>query len=165
MVKLAEALLRRKDLGARQSDLQSEIYNSLFAYEGEGEDGPDVGDLLREHQELSDVIFTLTVNINRTNNMTPSGYNDLSLMEAIAYRDSLLRTSQLLGNVAAQVSSPGTSAFGGVGGRRTKDDLKVVARYDKKVAASMRNAAAEQLRRLEVAIQKTNWTAELQEIE
>ncbi len=164
-MKLAEALLRRKELGKRQSDLQAEIYGSLIAYQGEEDDGPDVGELLREHEELSNTIYLLTVNINRTNNVTPSGYNDLSLMEAIAYRDSLLRTTQLLGSVTAQLSSPSSSAFGGVGGRRTKDDLKVVARYDKKLAAASRDAAAAELHRLEVAIQKTNWTAELQEIE
>ncbi len=161
-MKLAEALLRRKELGKRLGDLQTEIYGNLTTYEGEEQQGPEVEELLREHEALSTTIYALTVNINRSNNVTPSGYNNLSLMEAIAYRDALLRTAQLLESVTTQLSSPGSSAYGG---RRTKDDLKVVARYDKKLAAASRNATTEELHRLEVAIQTTNWTAELQEID
>lgn len=150
-MKLAEALLERKNLKIRIDSLRNRAYQNALIQEGD-EVTEDPSQLLAEANDAALQMGLLIQRINATNNVTrlESG---LTLADAIVERDMLDLRRQNLDFVLNRTAIRQD--------RVTRTEIKYVPTID--VAKTRREVdhLAQQRRELDAQIQAANWTAEL----
>jgi len=156
-MKLAEALIVRKDLGARLGQLTALFNSAAFVINGET---PEfcAADILREVEEKYAALEALNVKINQVNNATEVPGMGLNLMQAIAKRDLLKARHATLSAMVGQLS---------VRNRRYEFDRETKVTLAegisiKEMQATV-DAVAREHRTLDVAIQAVGWTTEVPE--
>lgn len=156
---IAEALAQRKDLLNESNDLQTRIVANAVRYEDDDEgDQEDPKELIMRLDVVQAEARKLTVTINEVNNVTRFNFDgeNLSLMEAIALRESLLARQRAYKVLAETGKNP----YRGYGAR-TKDEIKQVVKIDTKEMRKRADDAASKVRRLDMEIQKVNWATEI----
>ena len=94
-MKLAEALLLRRDLNNRLFQLRNEISSSVLVQEGDTLDR-SITELFKEYDEINQQYSELVVAINRKNATASLADSALLLMEALEQREQLRRKHALL---------------------------------------------------------------------
>lgn len=154
-MKLAEALIEKKDLQVRISDLQSRYTTAAVVETGEKAD-EDADELLKSLEGALERMETLTVNINTTNNQVQLDENR-TLMHAIARRDSLkIQINQFNGIITAIRHRNRSRSYGENLPKMVVSEGVNVASFIKKV-----DALAKELRILDAAIQASNWANDM----
>jgi methyl-accepting chemotaxis protein len=150
-MKLAEALIQRKDLKERIKALADRMCEDALVQEGDRptEDPVEllkqVNDLIAQHRDL-------VVRINETNLKTflPNGR---SLTEAIAERDALNHYFDIL-NRLASASIPAR-------GRYSRNEIRLIPTVDVAEVRKLADRTGKAIRELDAQIQAVNWTAEI----
>ena len=152
-MRLAEALLHRKELATRIKEDIEALSTAVITPDGLGPD-EDPHALLRQIHTAQDDLEALVIRINRTNNraLTSGG---LILMEAIAHRDMLSKRVEHLKEL--------TKAILGRNRRELWTDKAPIQTTHVSVESlrSKLNASSQELRELDLAIQAANWASEL----
>lgn len=159
---LAEALASRKSALKKIGDLEARIAASAVSYEDEKPDDK-VADLLGEFYGLSEDFESLSTRINRTNNDITLHFDgrELSMMEAVALRESLLLRQRGLRRIADSIEQAQGRGRYSYGGRRTKDELKQTVHLAPTTVRKDADKLSERIERLNVAMQSVNWTTEV----
>ncbi|NQX26188.1 DIP1984 family protein [Microbacteriaceae bacterium VKM Ac-2854] len=154
-MKLAEALLERADLQKRIEALRSRIVANASYQEGE-EPAENAAELLEECIRSLAALETLVTAINRSNTLatTPDGR---SLTAALAARETLRSEHSIL------VHAADAAAGGARMQRQLRSELRYVSALPVAQLRARADEVAQRLRELDVAIQRTNWEAELVE--
>lgn len=167
---LAEALAARKDALKEIEDLRERIATAAVRYEDQDTPVESPAGLVSKLADRLDTLESLSVRINRTNNATRLAFDtrELSLMEAIAFRERLTLEAKAHRAAVDAVETALGSASGGrrralFGSRRTKDDIREIATIDLAAERSVADGLSETVRRLDLALQQRNWTTELLE--
>lgn len=150
-MKLAEALLLRRDLNNRLFQLRNEISSSVLVQEGDTLDR-SITELFKEYDEINQQYSELVVAINRKNATASLADSALLLMEALEQREQLRRKHALLTQALDK-----TKAAPRIG----RNEIRLVRTIDTKTLTEQLNATAKQLRELDGKIQQTNWLVDL----
>lgn len=150
-MKLAEALLLRRDLNNRLFQLRNEISSSVLVQEGDTLDR-SITELFKEYDEINQQYSELVVAINRKNATASLADSALLLMEALEQREQLRRKHALLTQALDE-----TKAAPRIG----CNEIRLVRTIDTKTLTEQLNATAKQLRELDGKIQQTNWLVDL----
>ena len=164
-MKLAEALIARKNSVARIAELKERFDRAAVHEEGE-EPEEDAAALLESLKAQFEQHYELIRDINKTNNATMvttsrSGSNTTTLMEAIAWRDVLKFRHGYYSRMAQEIRNRNESARYG---------LRALEKPAKKVLSAgvsltdindIVNSTAAELRSLDAAIQAAGWSTEL----
>ncbi|MGB9866523.1 MAG: DIP1984 family protein [Bacillota bacterium] len=152
-MKLAEALLERKDLLKRLEVLRERLVADAKVQEGDQPAG-DPEELLSEAEGLCQRLKGMVVAINRANSRAclPDGR---TLTEAIAERDVLRLWHELLAAVA-EAAVPSRDRFG-----LGRQEIKYVPTVDVAALRKRADEVAKACRELDAEIQAANWEAEL----
>lgn len=156
-MKLAEALLQKKELVARINNLNERISEAAVYPEGQ-EPEESASDLLVMVDEDYKTLEDLTVRINQTNNLVVLGEgSSVSVMQAIAKRDVLKSKIAIYGSIVASIRQRNR------GGRYMAETTKMALATDVDVQGLIKSVDGFQrdLRVLDAAIQSVNWTTEL----
>ena len=152
-MKLAEALLERKDLKTKVDNLRARAVQSALVQEGDvPAEAPT--ELLREMNEAIEQLGVLIRRINATNNVTQLP-NGTTISDAIVQRD-MLELRRLALDVVLNRAAVRQERF-------ARNEIKFVPTID---VASMRresDAVAQARRELDTQIQAVNWSADLLE--
>lgn len=152
-MKLSEALVLRADIQKRLQQVHQRLTLSVLVQEGEQPpENPE--ELLAELDRLLNQFRNLISRINRTNVRAtlPSG---LSITEALAQRDALDVHYRMLQDVAKRASER-TQRF-------TRSEIRVVPTIEVAALRRQQDGIARERRELDLAIQATNWTTELED--
>ncbi|MFZ4845350.1 DIP1984 family protein [Enterococcus casseliflavus] len=150
-MKLAEALLLRRDLNNRLFQLRNEISSSVLVQEGDTLDR-SITELFKEYDEINQQYSELVVAINRKNATASLADSALLLMEALEQREQLRRKHALLTQALDETKA--TPRMG-------RNEIRLVRTIDTKTLTEQLNTTAKQLRELDGKIQQTNWLVEL----
>jgi len=150
-MKLAEALLLRRDLNNRLFQLRNEISSSVLVQEGDTLDR-SITELFKEYDEINQQYSELVVAINRKNATASLADSALLLMEALEQREQLRRKHALL--TQALDDTKAASRMG-------RNEIRLVRTIDTKTLTEQLNTTAKQLRELDGKIQQTNWLVDL----
>ncbi|MCU1406565.1 MAG: hypothetical protein JWQ43_2868 [Glaciihabitans sp.] len=153
-MKLAEALLERADLQKRIEALQSRVVANASHQEGE-EPAENAGELLQECLRALATLERLVTAINVTNTTTMT-VDGRSLTAALSSREVLRSRHSILVRAA-------DAASGNWGQRQMRSELRQVSALPVKDIRAQADTVAQQLRELDVEIQRTNWEADLQQ--
>jgi hypothetical protein len=153
-MKLAEALLQRSDAQRRVDQLRDRVTANARYQEGE-EPIEDAAELLRQAVDTLTALESLVVRINLTNARTTLA-DGSTMTAALARRETLRATHALLANA----SDAARGASGGY--RQLRSELRMFSALPVAELRDRADAVAQDLRELDVEIQKTNWEAELQ---
>ncbi len=152
-MKLAEALLQRKDLKTKVDNLRARAVQSALVQEGDvPAEAPT--ELLREMNEAIEQLGVLIRRINATNNVTQLA-DGTTISDAIVQRD-MLELRRLALDVVLNKAAVRQERF-------ARNEIKFVPTID---VASMRresDAVAQARRELDTQIQAMNWSADLVE--
>ena len=147
-MKLAEALLLRRDLNNRLFQLRNEISSSVLVQEGDTLDR-SITELFKEYDEINQQYSELVVAINRKNATASLADSALLLMEA---REQLRRKHALLTQALDETKAAP---------RMGRNEIRLVRTIDTKTLTEQLNTTAKQLRELDGKIQQTNWLVDL----
>ncbi|MUN73664.1 DIP1984 family protein [Enterococcus casseliflavus] len=150
-MKLAEALLLRRDLNNRLFQLRNEISSSVLVQEGDTLDR-SITELFKEYDEINQQYSELVVAINRKNATASLADSALLLMEALEQREQLRRKHALLTQALDETKAAP---------RMGRNEIRLVRTIDTKMLTEQLNATAKQLRELDGKIQQTNWLVDL----
>lgn len=150
-MKLAEALLLRRDLNNRLFQLRNEISSSVLVQEGDTLDR-SITELFKEYDEINQQYSELVVAINRKNVTASLADSALLLMEALEQREQLRRKHALLTQALEETKAAP---------RMGRNEIRLVRTIDTKTLTEQLNATAKQLRELDGKIQQTNWLVDL----
>lgn len=150
-MKLAEALLLRRDLNNRLFQLRNEISSSVLVQEGDTLDR-SITELFKEYDEINQQYSELVVAINRKNATASLADSALLLMEALEQREQLRRKHALLTQALEETKAAP---------RKGRNEIRLVRTIDTKTLTEQLNATAKQLRELDGKIQQTNWLVDL----
>lgn len=150
-MKLAEALLLRRDLNNRLFQLRNEISSSVLVQEGDTLDR-SITELFKEYDEINQQYSELVVAINRKNATASVADSALLLMEALERREQLRRKHALLTQALDETKAAP---------RMGRNEIRLVRMIDTKTLTEQLNATAKQLRELDGKIQQTNWLVDL----
>lgn len=152
-MKLAEALLERKNLKTKVENLRARAVQNALVQEG---DAPSEApaELLREMDEAVEQLGVLIRRINATNNVTPVP-NGMTVSDAIVQRDMLD-----LRHLALQVVLNKTAVRQE---RLTRAEIKFVPTVNVVEMRRESDAVAQVRRELDAQIQAVNWSADLVE--
>ncbi|OMJ09454.1 hypothetical protein AYI70_g10917 [Smittium culicis] len=149
-MKLAEALIQRKDLSSDISDLKTRITNNSLVQEGT-EPAEDPEALLLQLYDKLKRFESLVSRINYTNAITKLDY--ITLNEALTKRDVLQLTYTNLSSISNHASSTVS--------RYSKTEILNKATIDVQKMRKKLDKIAEERRKLETKIQSANWTIDL----
>jgi hypothetical protein len=152
-MKLGEALAKRAELQGRLGQVRDRLRVSALIQEGD-EPPEDPAPLLAELDQIAGELEQLISDINRTNATTrlPSG---ATLTEALARRDVLgLKHSALKAVADATIQQQA---------RYSRSEIRLVRTFDVADVRKRVDSLAREQRQLDVEIQATNWTVELDE--
>ena len=167
---LAEALAAKKDALKEVADLRERLAAAAVRYEDQDAATEDPTELVAKLDDALDRVESLTVRINKTNNASRLNFDgrDLSIMEAVAFRDRLTLEAKARRGVVEAIdegletkASAKTPSYYQQPARRSKDDVRKVVTIDYKAAREAADALSERVRRLDIALQQLNWTIEL----
>lgn len=150
-MKLAEALLLRRDLNNRLFQLRNEISSSVLVQEGDTLDR-SITELFKEYDEINQQYSELVVAINRKNATASLADSALLLMEALEQREQLRRKHALLTQALDETKAAP---------RMGRNEIRLVRTIDIKTLTEQLNTTAKQLRELDGKIQQTNWLVDL----
>ncbi|MFR3287197.1 DIP1984 family protein [Enterococcus casseliflavus] len=150
-MKLAEALLLRRDLNNRLFQLRNEISSNVLVQEGDTLDR-SITELFKEYDEINQQYSELVVAINRKNATASLADSALLLMEALEQREQLRRKHALLTQALDETKAAP---------RMGRNEIRLVRTIDTKTLTEQLNATAKQLRELDGKIQQTNWLVDL----
>ena len=154
-MKLAEALIEKKDLAARISELQGR-YTAAAVIEEGSEPDETAHDLLKSLQGAFFRWEELTVAINVANNRIMVG--DLTMMQSLAHRDSLKSQISHFGSIAGSIRQRNSQ-------RRyyqeTGPKMLLAEGVDAKHFIKLVDDLSKELRVLDTQIQAANWANEL----
>lgn len=154
-MKLAEALVERKALFTRISELGGRMRANALVQEGDTPlEQPDA--LRQELDQAADALAALIKAINRTNVATRLD-DGRSIADAIADRDVLQLRFRGLETLAGMASAR-------TGVRATRTELRTIVTVDVPALRRDLDALARQIRELDVRIQAANWATELIEL-
>ena len=152
-MKLAEALLERKDLKTKVDNLRARAVQSALVQEGDvPAEAPT--ELLREMNEAIEQLGVLIRRINATNNVTllPNG---ITVSDAIVQRD-MLELQRLALDVVLNKAAVRQERF-------ARNEIKFVPTIDVVAMRRESDASAQARRELDTQIQAVNWSADLVE--
>lgn len=156
---LAEALNARK----RYQKVVGEAVDRMIELATRDEDEEDTtGELNVARSALESALtewHDITSAIHRANTEATLA-DGTTLVEAILLRDRLAMKHLSLRKVLEATGSNKRQTWY-ERQRRSKDDVKEIAQLDRKALAKDVDAVAEQIRLLDIEIQKVNWTTEL----
>lgn len=150
-MKLAEALLLRRDLNNRLFQLRNEISSSVLVQEGDTLDR-SITELFKEYDEINQQYSELVVAINRKNATASVADSALLLLEALEQREQLRRKHALLTQALDETKAAP---------RMGRNEIRLVRTIDTKTLTEQLNTTAKQLRELDGKIQQTNWLVDL----
>ena len=150
-MKLAEALLLRRDLENRLQILRAEITDSVLVQEGDTLDR-SVTDLLADYQEASQQLDEIARQINHTNATTPLVDSDISLVDALSQRERLRQSHALYTQILASAKT---------GPRMGRNEIRYIRTIDTQEITKWLNQTAQSLRQIDGQIQQTNWVTDL----
>ncbi|WP_167736060.1 DIP1984 family protein [Nocardioides sp. 503] len=153
---VAEALIERADLQKRVEQLRQRIETNARYQEGE-EPSEDAAALLRECGDVLVQLRRLVTAINLTN-ATTTVADGRTLTELLAEREALRAHHSLL--VAAAAAASGS----GHGYRQMRSELRQIAALPVAEVRRQADQVAQELRALDVLVQRTNWEAVLVEV-
>lgn len=153
-MKLAEALVIRKDLATRCEQLEGRINNNVQVQEGE-EPLEDPVELMKELEACFAQQEKLIWRINATN-MQVKDSQGVCLTERLAERDVLFHKIKRFQSIF-DAATEGQNRY-------SRTEIKQVTVIDVKALSKKLDALHERLRKLDVEIQSCNFTAELAEI-
>lgn len=150
-MKLAEALVTRKDLNERIAHLKTRIHENLIVQEGE-RPSEDPGMLIQQLDQAQIDLTALVVAINKTNTLTAfEGYS--SLGAALAERDRLLAMRDAYASMARAATVRQE--------RYSQSEIKSTSVLSATDLQKKADDAARDFRLLDLKIQATNWAADL----
>ena len=152
-MKLAEALLQRKDLKTKVENLRARAVQNALVQEGDiPAEVPT--ELLREMNEAIEQLGVLIRRINATNNVTllPNG---TTVSDAIVQRD-MLELRRLALDVVLNKAAVRQERF-------ARNEIKFVPTIDVVAMRRESDASAQARRELDTQIQAVNWSADLVE--
>jgi len=164
---IAEALNERKTLYTTAKTAATQLASDAIVEKK----NPDVTaesiqTMLDKLDSSLNAAMGLTIELNLANNREKVAFHDkvMTLMEAIALRDSLTLQHSLRSDILNTLDSAlgkGKGRYGGYYGRKTKDDVREVSLIDREMFRKELDNLAEERRLLDIEIQKVNWSAEL----
>lgn len=148
-MKLAEALIKRRDIDTAIANLNLSLQENVKVVEGTKpfDDPLSIADQM---QTLIDEQAKLIQKINKTNNktVTPDGR---TLDELITLREQLKRRHKLFDNAYKHAFS----------NTRSYDNVKYIIAVDMQMLKTKITASAKEFRELDNNIQAINWSTEL----
>lgn len=149
-MKLAEALILRKDMQGRLSVLEDRLYASARVQEG---DKPieDPQALLKELDNLTIELAALIARINHTNSQTLADGESLTVL--LARRDMLQEKVRILRGFSR--------AAGDIANRQMLSEIRIMSTVDVSSLRKHEDAVAKSLRELDMKLQSLNWQTEL----
>jgi len=154
MPTLGEALNQRSDLQKRVAQLGERLRGNVLIQEGDQPaEAPE--ELLAELGRACDELETLVTRINKTNAATtlPSGG---TVTEALARRDVLMLRGSALRSAIKEASGRG-----GLFGRYSRSEIRMVRQVDISALQVQTDALAKARRELDAEIQRHNWMTNL----
>lgn len=163
-MKIAEGLARRRDLtNAFQREFAERAVESLTYEEGSEKDEAaankvftDLTNALREIQSIS-----VRINIANNSNIIQWDGADISLMQAIAARDNLARKIAVMRQLIDNLETAVGAGKRGYYNRRQKDEVRTLLVKPLSEIRRQLDSDQGQLRRLDMEIQKANWSLDL----
>ncbi|MFL2101171.1 DIP1984 family protein [Desemzia sp. FAM 23991] len=150
-MKLAEALLLRRDLEAKLTSLKQEILANALIQEGDSLD-ISMDELIQDYQKTNEEFSQLVVKINQRNSSANLYDTDKLIVEALEERESLRRQHGLLNNTIETAND--IRRFG-------RNEIRMVRTVDTKELTKKMNVVSKKLRELDGQIQQTNWLVDL----
>lgn len=152
-MKLAEALLERKDLKTKIENLRARAVQNALVQEGDAP-AESPTELLREMDDAVEQMGVLVRRINATNNVTQL-VDGTTISDAIVQRDMLelrrLALDVVLNKAAVKQD------------RYTRTEIKFVSTIDVAELRRESDTVAKARRELDTQIQAVNWNADLVE--
>ena len=148
---LAEALAERAQAQERLNSLSDRLAATVRIQEGDEPD-ENTTDLLRDLEDVTKRIDELVIAINTTNTATAFD-EEITLMEALALRDGLLRKRRIYQGLAERA--------GARQDRYSRSEIKFVATVPVPKLRERADDLARQYRELDTRIQQLNWNTEL----
>ena len=149
-MKLAEALILRKDLQQRLAVLERRLIDAARVQEGEAPpEAPE--SILQELNQLMAALQDLIVRINLTNSTPLEDGQTLTAM--LARRDVLTQKVGILRNLASTASD--------LVSRARYSEIRILSTVDVAAIRKQADALSKEVRELDMAIQALNWTVEL----
>ena len=149
-MKLAEALILRADLQTRQEELRGRLTANALVQEGEAP-AENPAELIRELERNSEQLESLISRINLTN--AAVCVEGKTLTELLARRETLSQRISILRSLLEAASRTVM--------RGSRMEVKVHSAVDVALLRTQTDALSEQLRKLDTAIQASNWQADL----
>jgi DNA-binding ferritin-like protein (Dps family) len=150
-MKLAEALMERKAIKTKMTELKKRIYQNATVAEDE-EPAEDPLDLMEELFAETAKLEEIIIRINKTNNATPFS-DDMTLMEAIIKKDML----DFRHSVYKKLADKATPVFD----RYSMSEIKFLPAVDVKEVRKRAAEIAREYHQLNTKIQEINWKTEL----
>ncbi len=149
-MKLAEALIERKDLQTRQEELRNRLVMNALVQEGEAP-AEDPVQLLAELNAVNSRLETLVTQINLTN-ATPLADGG-TLTQMLAHRESLTQRVSIMNSLLDRAS--------GTVMRGTRTEVKILSTVPVAELRKQVDAVSKELRECDTKIQALNWLTEL----
>ena len=149
-MKLAEALILRKDLQTRLMILEERLMNAAQVQEGD-QPAEDPQDLLLELDRMTQELQSLITRINLTN--SNSTLDGKTVTELLAKRDMLGRKAGILRDLA--------NTAGQLVQRVRGTEIKIISTVNIADIRKQADEAAKALRELDTQLQGFNWTTDL----
>ena len=148
-MKLAEALLLRRDLESKLTLLREEIASSAVIQEGDTLDR-SIDDLLLDYETTNQEFAQLVIAINQRNAVAKIGEQE-TIAAALEKREALRRSHAMLTATLAAKVAP----------RMGRNEIRMIRTIDTKQITDRLNQTAKALRELDGQIQQTNWLVDL----
>ena len=150
-MKLAEALIRRKDLNVQILVVKERILSNLVVQEG-SEPSEDPNELLEEYNRLNQQLLEYVQRINRTNQETQFD-DSRSIADVISEKDALMDQHRMLKIIASHASS--------LADRYSVSEIRNISTIDVKTIQKEADELSRQYRELDIALQARNWQVDL----
>lgn len=150
-MKLAEALLLRRDFESKLSALKQEIQANSLIQEGDSLD-TEIEELIQDYEKINKEFSELVVKINKRNASSYLQNGQKLIIEALEERESLRRIHSLLSNTIES-----TNDYRRLG----RNEIRMIRTIDTKELSKKMNDVSKKLRELDGQIQQTNWLVDL----
>ncbi|EGP5447167.1 hypothetical protein D2A89_03365 [Enterococcus faecium] len=154
-MKLAEALLLRRDLESKLTLLREEIASSAVIQEGDTLDR-SIDDLLLDYETTNQEFAQLVIAINQRNAVAKIGEQETiaaALIAAALEKREALRRSHAMLTATLEAAK--------VAPRMGRNEIRMIRTIDTKQITDRLNQTAKALRELDGQIQQTNWLVDL----
>lgn len=150
-MKLAEALLLRRDLEAKLNSLKQDTLTNALIQEGDILD-ISMDELIQDYQKENEEFSQLVVKINQRNATATLYESDKLIVEALEERESLRRLHKFFTDTIETAND--IRRFG-------RNEIRMVRTVDTKELTRKMNDVSKKLRELDSKIQQTNWLVDL----